>query len=145
MRGWLLVALQGVLIVALVLAPHRSPALPVVLAGGALAGLGAWLLLASGRALGRALTATPVPNGAGLVTDGPYARVRHPIYAALLLMATGWVVALGSWWSVLAAVALLAFLLAKARWEDALLARAYGDAWQAWAARTGALLPRWRR
>jgi protein-S-isoprenylcysteine O-methyltransferase Ste14 len=30
----------------------------------------------------------------------------------------------------------------KSRWEDGLLHEEYGDEWAAWAARTGALIPR---
>ena len=144
MLGWLLVALQGVLLAALVLAPHRAPSLLTTVLGGAIAGLGAWLLIASARTLGSALTPTPVPNGAGLVTTGPYARLRHPIYSAILLMAAGWVIVIGSWWSALVAVALLAFFTAKARWEDRMLAAAYGQRWREWSSRSGALLPRLR-
>ena len=107
--------------------------------------LGAWLLVAAIRALGRALTPTPVPNRTGLVTTAVYARLRHPIYTALLLMAVGWVIAIGTWWSALAALALVLLFLAKARWEDTMLAEVYGDDWRDWARRTGSLIPRVRQ
>ncbi len=141
--GWALVGVQFVLLVLLVVVP-RSQSAPwtlglglVLAAGGALLGL--W----SGRTLGSALTPTPVPiPGAGLRTGGPYAWVRHPIYSAVLLLAWGWTIAVGSGWTAAVAVALSVFFLVKSRWEDGLLAAEYGSSWRAWAQRTGALIPK---
>ena len=54
-----------------------------------LAGLA--LGLRGGRALGRHLTPLPEPvPGGQLVTTGAYSVVRHPLYAALLLVGLGW-------------------------------------------------------
>ena len=36
-----------------------------------------------------------------VVSSGPYALVRHPMYAAALVMLLGAPIALGSWWGVL--------------------------------------------
>lgn len=141
--GWLLVVLQFALLAVLVLLPWRAPTLLSLAIGVPLAAAGIVLGLSASRRLGRALTPTPVPiEGAGLRTDGPYARVRHPIYSAILLLALGFVVAVGSAWSLGCALVLLAFFIAKARWEDRLLHAEYGPEWEAWAARTGGLVPR---
>jgi protein-S-isoprenylcysteine O-methyltransferase Ste14 len=40
-----------------------------------------------------------------LVTTGPYAIVRHPMYAAGLVMIAGMPIALGSWWGLIVAAA----------------------------------------
>jgi protein-S-isoprenylcysteine O-methyltransferase Ste14 len=37
-----------------------------------------------------------------VITDGPYRIVRHPMYAAALLMFVGTPLLLGSWWGLLA-------------------------------------------
>lgn len=141
--GWVLVAVQFALLIVIVLLPHREPTLLSLAVGVPLIAAGIVLGLVSGRRLGRALTPTPVPvKDAGLRTDGPYRFVRHPIYSAILLAVTGFVIALGSLWTLLGAVVLLAFFLVKSRWEDGLLSEEYGAAWAAWAARTGALVPR---
>lgn len=141
-RGWALVGVQAALLVLLVALPHRAIAIPALAAGLALAASGATVLLISFRALGRALTPTPVPvPGAGLRTDGPYRWVRHPIYTGVLLLAAGFTVAVGTWWTVGAALVLLAFFWAKWRWEDSLLRGRYGAEWAGWAARTGAVVP----
>jgi protein-S-isoprenylcysteine O-methyltransferase Ste14 len=83
----------------------------------------------------------PVP-GAALRTDGPYGLVRHPIYAAVILAAVGYTIAMGSWWTVVVLALLIVFFVAKSRWEDRLLREVHGDQWAAWARTTGALLPR---
>ena len=141
--GWSLVALQFVLLIALVLLPHRPPTLLSLAIGVPLIAAGVVLGLLASRTLGRALTPTPVPIAqAGLRTDGVYALVRHPIYSAICLAAAGFVIAVGSWWTLACAVVLVAFFLLKSRWEDSLLREEYGDEWRAWAARTGALVPR---
>lgn len=141
--GWALVGVQFVLLAVLVLLPHRPPTLLSLVIGVPLIAAGVVLGLLAGRRLGRALTPTPVPIAdAGLRTDGVFAVVRHPIYSAILLAAAGFVIALGSWWTLGCAVVLLAFLGIKSRWEDSLLREQYGAEWVAWAARTGALVPR---
>jgi protein-S-isoprenylcysteine O-methyltransferase Ste14 len=45
-----------------------------------------------------------------IVTTGPYAIVRHPMYAGALVMLLGFPLALGSWWSY-APVAVLALII----------------------------------
>jgi protein-S-isoprenylcysteine O-methyltransferase Ste14 len=141
--GWLLVAVQFLLLVALVLLPWRTPSAAAVVAGVALIAAGVLLGLLAGRRLGRALTPTPVPlSGAGLRTDGVYAHLRHPIYSAVLLAVLGFVVAVGSAWSWAMAAVILAFFWIKSRWEDRLLREEYGEDWTRWAAVTGALVPR---
>lgn len=143
--GWLLVVLQFVLLLVLILLPWRTPSALSIVVGLLLVVAGAILGLVAGRRLGRALTPTPVPiAGAGLRTDGAYRWVRHPIYSAVLLMVLGYVIAIGSIWTAVGAVVLLVFFVLKSRWEDGLLHEQYGDEWAAWAARTGALVPRLR-
>ena len=92
--GW--VALQFVLMAAVVIAAWLGPAWPgsvstlLAVAGALAAGAGVVLGLASGRALGGALTPYPRPSGSGrLVERGPYRFVRHPIYSAGILLFGG--------------------------------------------------------
>jgi protein-S-isoprenylcysteine O-methyltransferase Ste14 len=141
--AWLLVGVQGLLLIGLVVVPHRQPSLLSLLVGLLLVACAIVMAAAASRRLGSALTPTPVPRAqASLRTDGPYRWVRHPIYSAIILGAIGWVVALGSPATLIVALVLTAFLVAKSRWEDRLLAEAYGQPWRDWAASTGALLPR---
>ena len=58
-----------------------------------------------------------------VVSTGPYAIVRHPMYASALLYVVGTPLALGSWWGLLAVVAMLPFLIWRLLDEEQLLAR----------------------
>ncbi len=56
-----------------------------------------------------------------LVTSGPYAWVRHPGYAGGLLFTVANSLALGSWWSLVPAVIMIAAILRRVRLEDRML------------------------
>jgi protein-S-isoprenylcysteine O-methyltransferase Ste14 len=58
-----------------------------------------------------------------VISTGPYARVRHPMYAGALIMLVGIPIALGSWWSVLIVVAILPALIWRLFDEEKFLAR----------------------
>jgi protein-S-isoprenylcysteine O-methyltransferase Ste14 len=82
-------------------------------------------------------------EGHRLVTEGPYARVRHPIYTAMLgsLLAAGLAVSD----PIALAVALAPFslgTLVRVRLEERLLREAFPDEYPAYAARVPAVLPR---
>lgn len=62
-----------------------------------------------------------VEEGQRVVTTGPYAIVRHPMYLGVLVMFLLTPVALGSWWAVISALPLLAVLVARIRNEEELL------------------------
>lgn len=77
-----------------------------------------------------------------LETRGPYARVRHPGYLGALLACLGGAIAFGSAAALPLVALMLAAQLARIRAEETLLAQHFGDAWKAYAARSGALLPK---
>jgi len=123
--GW--VVAQFVLIGLIVVAAFVPPGWPEG-AQGVLRGVGTVLLLGGAvlavwayRTLGPAFTPFPRPlAGAGLVELGPYAFVRHPMYAAGLAFFSG----IALWTSMPAAllVGVLAVLWTqKARVEERLL------------------------
>ena len=58
-----------------------------------------------------------------VISTGPYAVVRHPMYAAALLMLFGMPLALGSWWGVLIVVAIVPVLIWRLLDEERFLAR----------------------
>jgi len=64
-----------------------------------------------------------VEAGQHVVTTGPYAVVRHPMYLGMLVMFLFTPVALGSWWAVVSVLPLIAVVVARIRTEERLLAR----------------------
>jgi len=56
-----------------------------------------------------------------VVSSGPYARVRHPMYAGFGLYAIGVALLLGSWWGVVGALALIALVARRAVLEERML------------------------
>lgn len=126
-----LVSAQVVLLAALLAVParpDRRPGPSARVLGDALTAAGMITMAAAGLGLGRGLTASPVPNPAArLRTDGLYGRVRHPIYSALLMSATGRVIVAGGGARTGILVLLVALLTGKARWEEQLLAERFAE------------------
>jgi len=58
-----------------------------------------------------------------VISTGPYALVRHPMYAGGLVMLAGIPIALGSWWGLLALVATMPALVWRLLDEEKFLAR----------------------
>jgi protein-S-isoprenylcysteine O-methyltransferase Ste14 len=58
-----------------------------------------------------------------VISSGPYARVRHPMYSAALVMLLGIPIALGSWWGVLIIAAIIPVLIWRLLDEERFLAR----------------------
>jgi protein-S-isoprenylcysteine O-methyltransferase Ste14 len=58
-----------------------------------------------------------------VISTGPYARVRHPMYAGALVMLAGIPIALGSWWGLLVLVATMPALIWRLLDEEKFLAR----------------------
>jgi protein-S-isoprenylcysteine O-methyltransferase Ste14 len=56
-----------------------------------------------------------------VVSTGPYAYVRHPMYSGLLLLLAAMPLALGSWWSVFLVVPFLPVLVWRILDEEAFL------------------------
>jgi len=76
-----------------------------------------------------------------LVTTGPFALVRHPMYVGLCLAAFG-ALLLYRTWACLLLLAQLPVLVVRASQEDELLSRAFADEWRSYAQRVNAWLPR---
>jgi protein-S-isoprenylcysteine O-methyltransferase Ste14 len=77
-----------------------------------------------------------------LITSGPYALVRHPIYAGLLLAFFGSAVALGEWRGLLAVALVFAVLWHKLKLEEKWIRAQFGDSYESYSQRVAALVPR---
>lgn len=101
-------------------------------------GLFAWTHAALGRFWSPHLQLRPSHR---LIADGPYARIRHPMYSAIL----GWMMSLGlvaANWIPLACAALVAVNFAlRIQGEEQMMLQQFGDEYREYMKRTGRLLP----
>jgi protein-S-isoprenylcysteine O-methyltransferase Ste14 len=58
-----------------------------------------------------------------VISTGPYALVRHPMYSGGLIMLFGMPIALGSWWGILVVIAIMPALIWRLFDEERFLAR----------------------
>lgn len=106
--------------------------------GLASVGLFAWAHQILGRFWSPYLQLRP---GHQLITVGPYARIRHPMYSAIV----GWMLSLGlvtaNWIPfVFATLGALSFLL-RIQGEEKMMLQQFGDEYREYMKRTGRLLP----
>lgn len=80
-----------------------------------------------------------------LITEGPYARVRHPMYAALFGYMVGISLAASNWVVLVPRAVQTARLYARIPAEERMMAERFGAEYAAYASRAGRLLPRRRR
>ena len=130
-EGWLLlqIAFMGAVLVAGVFVGAHwagAPRFAASVAGGALILAGGALGYLGIKDLDRSLSPLPRPRDtAVLIQDGVYRRLRHPIYAALILLALGWGLLMASWLAIGLALALALLLDLKARREEVWLRERY--------------------
>lgn len=62
-----------------------------------------------------------VEQGQKVITSGPYALVRHPMYLGMILLMIATPLALGSYWAFIPSFALIPMLAARAKNEEELL------------------------
>lgn len=134
-------------LVAALGAQHRLwmlPGAPLLgWAGVALAAAGLALRIAAMSQLGaRFSPLVAVQREHTLETRGLYGQIRHPGYLGALLSALGSALAFDSALALPLFAIMLGAELARVRREEVLLAKHFGADWSAYAASTGALLPR---
>jgi protein-S-isoprenylcysteine O-methyltransferase Ste14 len=100
----------------------RVPAAAVVV-GGALVALGFLVVFLVFRENTYASAVIEVGAEQRVIDTGPYARVRHPMYAGALVLLAGIPLALGSWWGLAALPPFVAVIVSRLSDEEALLAR----------------------
>jgi protein-S-isoprenylcysteine O-methyltransferase Ste14 len=70
-----------------------------------------------------AASTVTVESGQPVISSGPYAAVRHPMYTAAIILFVATPVALASWWGLVPAAALAALIVWRLVNEEAYLAR----------------------
>lgn len=100
-------------------------------------GVAVWARRCIGRNWGTPMTEKVDPD---LITSGPYSRIRHPIYAGILLALVGTAIAL-TWYLLILAGAATAYFVTSATREERYMTQLFPDAYPAYRARTRMLIP----
>ena len=102
-------------------------------------GLLAWTQVALGRQWSAQLQLRAEHH---LVTTGPYARVRHPLYTAMFGLGAGFALLTADGVFALMAVMAIAGLAARVGREEQMMVSRFGQEYTAYMRRTGRFLPR---
>ena len=78
-----------------------------------------------------------------LVTSGPYSRIRHPMYTAILAWATSLGVVLANWIPIIVAVGGAVIFVMRVPREEQMMLERFGDEYREYMKRTARFLPKW--
>lgn len=110
----------------------------------ALAGMACFVMtLQCWRTMGRHWRMDISDRNTTLLTDGPFARVRHPIYAYQIALMVATMIVLPDVPMLLVGLVHACAMNLKARNEEAHLARMHGETYRRYVERTGRFLPRY--
>lgn len=114
-------------------------------AGAVIAAAGVMLLAWSELELGRFWSAQlQLRKGHHLVTTGPYASIRHPLYTGLFGYGVGLGLLTASWGFILLSLIIIYGFLNRVPREEKMLIDKFGDEYRHYMHRTGAFFPRSR-
>ena len=99
-----------------------KPPLAVSLFGDAMIAVGFLIVFLTFRENTFTAGTIEVAEDQTVIDSGPYAFVRHPLYAGALVMIAGIPLALGSWWGLIPAVLLVPVLVWRLLREETFLA-----------------------
>jgi protein-S-isoprenylcysteine O-methyltransferase Ste14 len=97
--------------------------LTVVIAGDLLVVIGFYFILLVYKENTFSSATIEVAENQKVISTGPYALVRHPMYASALLYLVGTPLALGSYWGLLALAFVMPFLIWRLMEEEKFLAK----------------------
>jgi len=101
-----------------------------------------WIHSTLGRAYSKALT---IQERHTVMTDGPYRRVRHPMYTAFLIYFLSWFLISTNLLFIIVWLLFLLTLIARMPKEEEMLIAQFGDEYSEYMKRTGRLLPPLRK
>jgi protein-S-isoprenylcysteine O-methyltransferase Ste14 len=113
-------AMFGVSVIDL-LAGWSQVATPVVVLGDGLVAAGLLVAFLAFRANPFAASTVTVEAEQTVISTGPYAFVRHPLYSGGLLMFLGAPLALGSWWGLVFYLPILVLIIFRLLDEETYL------------------------
>jgi protein-S-isoprenylcysteine O-methyltransferase Ste14 len=118
--------------------PHDEPSAAMLLVSATLVMVGNGLSLWTLSWLGRSFSV--MPEARRPVTGGPYAYIRHPLYACEQVALVGIALQFFSVYALVVLVAQVALQLGRMHYEERVLAAAFPD-YVAYQARTARLIP----
>ena len=150
-RSWLLIRVVLIVIVVIILdnqaskvwaLQHLAATTPTLAPLGALlavigVGLAVWARTDLGKNWGMPQSVKENPE---LVTTGPYAYIRHPIYSGVLLAMIGTALVMSMLWLVIFVVA-GGYFIYSAYQEEKLMTKTFPDTYPAYKMRTKMLIP----
>jgi protein-S-isoprenylcysteine O-methyltransferase Ste14 len=126
----IIMALATACMIALVVVPGRDHLMQwsrvptaVVIIGFAVFVLGFAIMLWTMKANTFAASTITVEQNQHVVSSGPYAVVRHPMYSGAVLMLGATPLALGSYWGLIPAAVFFCLLVARLLHEEQVLSR----------------------
>lgn len=115
------------------------------LVGVLMACIGGILWIATFHYLGKNLTDTVVTRKEhSLVTNGPYAYIRHPFYVAMVLVTMANGLTTANWFIFISGVTVFLLLYTRTAKEEARLIERFGDAYRNYMKTTGQFFPKFR-
>ena len=78
-----------------------------------------------------------------MVTSGPYSRVRHPMYTAILAWLASLGLVIANWIPIIFAFWMMVFLVARVPREEQMMLEQFGEEYREYMRRTGRFLPKW--
>ena len=93
----------------------------LVLAGDLMVLLGFYIVFSVFRVNTFTAATVEVTEEQGVISTGPYAFVRHPMYSGALIMLLGTPLALGSWWGLIPFLVMVAVIVVRLLNEEKLL------------------------
>jgi protein-S-isoprenylcysteine O-methyltransferase Ste14 len=147
--GWLFKHRTAIPVpIALVLLFVKMGQLPrsswLAVAGVSVVATGEWIRLWAVRHIGK-ISRTRADRLGPLVTTGPFALVRNPLYIGNLVLWVGFALSARLAWMVLLIVPLIGFEYhAIVRWEEGLLAARRGRDYQTYLSQVPRWFPAWR-
>jgi protein-S-isoprenylcysteine O-methyltransferase Ste14 len=122
---------------------REGPVYPALRWAAALAGIACFVMsLHCWRTMGRHWRMDISDRNTTLLTDGPFARIRHPIYAYQIALMAATMIVLPAVPMLLVSLVHICAMNLKARNEEAHLARMHGETYRRYVERTGRFVPR---
>lgn len=111
------------------------------------AALGLWLFWRSHADLGRNWSPVlELREGHGLITDGVYNRIRHPMYSAIFLIVAAQAAFLGNWVAGPAGLVFFTILYVdRVGPEERMMLERFGSEYETYVGRTGRLVPMFKQ